>query len=240
MHEVIRVVHPADGDEAGGAEWDALERAVRESPAAAEARRLVVGRPLPGSLRAGRLMVRLGFAGEEQWRRHRADFDALLRDAGAAPLEGAEFGDDGPGAAGRRRDAVTGSAADQAPGADRAPDEDQATGAPVYRALLLRVAPGTGDAALAEFERDLLSMPRHIRSIRAWRLGRVDGSVGPTPWTHVWEQEYTDAAAVTGEYLEHPVHWAVVDRWFDPECPESIVRDRVCHAFCPLGRPVVG
>jgi hypothetical protein len=34
--------------------------------------------------------------------------------------------------------------------------------------------------------------------------------------------------------LMHPIHWAVVDRWFDPECPEVIVRDRVCHSFCAL------
>ena len=28
------------------------------------------------------------------------------------------------------------------------------------------------------------------------------------------------------------IHWAVVDRWFDPECPDVIIRDRLCHSFC--------
>ena len=37
-----------------------------------------------------------------------------------------------------------------------------------------------------------------------------------------------------GPYLMHPIHWAYVDRWFDPECPEVIVRDRVCHSFCDV------
>jgi len=30
-----------------------------------------------------------------------------------------------------------------------------------------------------------------------------------------------------------------VDRWFDPECPEVIVRDRVCHSFCVISDSVL-
>lgn len=37
----------------------------------------------------------------------------------------------------------------------------------------------------------------------------------------------------------HPVHWGSVDRWFDPECPEVIVRERVCHSFCACADPVL-
>jgi len=37
----------------------------------------------------------------------------------------------------------------------------------------------------------------------------------------------------------HPIHWAVVDRWFDPECPDVIVRDRVCHSFCAMPESVL-
>jgi hypothetical protein len=48
----------------------------------------------------------------------------------------------------------------------------------------------------------------------------------------VFEQLFTDADGLMGPYLMHPIHWAVVDRWFDPECPDVIVRDRVCHSFC--------
>jgi len=42
---------------------------------------------------------------------------------------------------------------------------------------------------------------------------------------------FSDADGIMGAYLMHPIHWAVVDQWFDPECPQFIVRDRVCHSF---------
>ncbi|QRY62667.1 Dabb family protein [Gordonia sp. PDNC005] len=97
----------------------------------------------------------------------------------------------------------------------------------VYRALLLRVEPGTAPDVVARFERETLDMPTHISSILAWRLSRVeDGS----SWTHVWEQWFTDTGAVVGQYMLHPVHWARIDRWFDPECPDVIVRAPVIHA----------
>ena len=40
----------------------------------------------------------------------------------------------------------------------------------VYRALFIRVSPGTPQDVLEEFERDLLRMPTHISSICAWRV----------------------------------------------------------------------
>ena len=109
----------------------------------------------------------------------------------------------------------------------------------VYRTLLLRVAPRTPEAVVAEFEADLLRMPLYISTIRAWRLSRVLRATGSSPWTHVWEQEFTDLDGLTGPYLMHPIHWAQVDRWFDPECPEVIVADRVCHSFCTIADPVL-
>ena len=41
--------------------------------------------------------------------------------------------------------------------------------------------------------------------------------MGTSAWTHVFEQEFTDVEGLMGPYLMHPIHWAVVDRWFDPE-----------------------
>jgi hypothetical protein len=82
-------------------------------------------------------------------------------------------------------------------------------------------------------------MPALVSSIGAWRLSRVTTAVGPTQWTHVWEQEFTDHASLLGQYLDHPIHWGVVDRWFDPECTEVIVRDRVCHSFCSIDEPIL-
>ena len=78
-----------------------------------------------------------------------------------------------------------------------------------------------------------------MKTITAWQLSRVDEAVGSTKWTHVFEQEFTDVDGLMGPYLMHPIHWAVVDRWFDPECPEVIVRDRVCHSFCAIGESVL-
>lgn len=82
-------------------------------------------------------------------------------------------------------------------------------------------------------------MPRYVSTIQAWQLSRVDEAIGRTGWTHVFEQEFTDVDGLMGPYLMHPVHWAVVDRWFDPETTDMIVRDRVCHSFCRIDGPVL-
>ena len=105
----------------------------------------------------------------------------------------------------------------------------------VYRTLLLRVAPVPRHRG-RRFEDELRLMPRYVNTITAWQLSRVDEPVGTSEWTHVFEQEFTDVDGLMGPYLMHPIHWAVVDRWFDPECPDVIIRDRVCHSFCVLAR----
>jgi len=108
------------------------------------------------------------------------------------------------------------------------------SGPGVYRVLLLSVKPAIAAAATACFERELLAMPRYIRSIRAWRLSRVTRAAGARSWTHVWEQRYDDLDGLSGEYMMHPYHWAWVDRWFDPENPDWIVDTHLCHSFCAL------
>ena len=52
----------------------------------------------------------------------------------------------------------------------------------------------------------------------------VTGSVA---WTHCYEQEFNDHHVVTHDYLEHPFHWAVADRFFGPEGPEKTVYEFV-------------
>lgn len=107
-------------------------------------------------------------------------------------------------------------------------------GAGIYRVLLLAVKPGADADAVARFEREMLAMPRYIRSIRAWRLSRVTVASGARGWTHVWEQRYDDLDGLAGAYMLHPYHWARVDRWFDPEHPDWIVDTHLCHSFCAL------
>jgi stress responsive alpha/beta barrel protein len=109
----------------------------------------------------------------------------------------------------------------------------------VYRTLLLRVLPETESDITARFEDELRAMPRYVNTITAWQLSRVDEGVGQTDWTHVFEQEFTNVDGLMGAYLMHPIHWSVVDRWFDPECPDVIIRDRVCHSFCQLSEPIL-
>ncbi|MBV8239041.1 MAG: Dabb family protein [Sphingomonas sp.] len=109
----------------------------------------------------------------------------------------------------------------------------------VYRCLLLAVKPGTPEATVRQFESETLAMPHYIGAIRNWRLSRVTKASGARAWTHVWEQEYADIGGLLGPYMTNPYHWARVDRWFDPECPEWIVDTRLCHSFCAFERSVL-
>ncbi|MBZ4018391.1 Dabb family protein [Streptomyces purpurogeneiscleroticus] len=110
----------------------------------------------------------------------------------------------------------------------------------VKRTLLLSVRPGTPTGPIERLEADLLAMPAHISTIRSWSLSRVDWSLTPSRWTHVWEQEYADIEGLTGEYLGHPFHWTCVDRWFDGEIPGAgIVDSQLSHTFRWSAEPVL-
>lgn len=208
MCEVIRIVHLRPGARPDGA----VATRIRKAAADAGAIESLVRAPLPGSINAGDLMVRLRFADGASREAGRSSLDAVLAGPDVERFHGAGF-----------RAEAYGNAAG-------------AADASCYRVLLLRVDPAAGSSEVGRLEKDLLAMPRYMPSIRSWNLSRVESAVGGTAWTHVWEQRFASPADVTGQYLDHPVHWAVVDRWFDPECPESIIRDRVCHAFCAISR----
>ncbi len=109
----------------------------------------------------------------------------------------------------------------------------------VYRVLLLSVDEGIDPALVDRFEAETRTMPYYIPAIRNWQLSRADEATGARRWTHVWEQEYADAAGLMGPYMMHPYHWARIDRWFDPECPERIVDARLCHSFCAMEASVL-
>jgi hypothetical protein len=100
----------------------------------------------------------------------------------------------------------------------------------VKRTLLLRVEDGTDPERVHRFEQELAGMPRHIGAIRNWSLARV--LPNPSGWTHAWEQEYADLDGLRVDYMRHPYHWAVIDRWFDPEHPDRIVDPALAHVFC--------
>lgn len=189
-----------------------LER-VRAAAAGTGARHRIVEPTLPGARNGGDVLVHLRFDTESQWHSATEGFAAACADPRITRVNGANY----TGTASRTNGSAT-----------------------VYRTLLLRVLPQTSADTVARFERDLRSMPRYVPAMTAWQLSRVTEPVGATPWTHVFEQEFTSVEGLMGPYLMHPIHWAVVDRWFDPECPDVIIRDRVCHSFCALSSPVLG
>lgn len=194
-------------------ERDRMLTVLRAAARDAQASRSVVQPTLPGARNGGDILLHLRFDAEARARLALRRFAPLLTDRSVTRVNGANY---------RGR-----------------PVRPSQTPGTVYRALLLRVASGTPAAIVARFERELSSMPRYVSSIRAWQLSRVSEGVGTSAWTHVFEQEFSDVDGLLGPYLMHPIHWAVVDRWFDPECPDVIVHDRVCHSFCDSHDPVL-
>ena len=212
MYSVTRAVHfETTVDDSDRAEYiENIRLAVKEFGAL----RHLVAPTLPGVINGGDVLVHLQFATADDATDIIGALDAALDAPAAARLDGVQY---------------------HASRGHSRPDARRS----IYRALLLRVAPGTPAEAVERFERDLLKMPRYIPSMGAWRLNHVESSIGSTEWTHVWEQEFTDHASLVGQYMNHPIHWAVVDRWFDPECTETVVHDRVCHTFCAVDDVVI-
>ncbi|SEP76540.1 Stress responsive A/B Barrel Domain [Mycobacterium sp. 88mf] len=188
---------------------DRILGALRDAAEHSGASRALVEPTLPGSRNGGDILVHLRFANEADWQK--SDFDEVLADPAISRVNGVIY----RGAPIRRSSGT------------------------VYRALLLRVPTEVGTETVAAFESELSMMPRYVPTITAWQLSRVEQAIGTSEWTHVFEQEFTDVDGLMGPYLMHPIHWAVVDRWFDPETTDIIVRDRVCHSFCELPGPVL-
>ncbi len=169
----------------------------------------VVEPTLPGTRNGGDVLVHLRFHDQDAW--EQSTFDDALTDPAITHVNGATY----RGTPTRRGNGT------------------------VYRALLLRVDQAVDDATVVRFEGELAAMPGFVSTIQAWQLSRVESSLGSSPWSHVFEQEFTDVGGLLGPYLMHPIHWTVVDRWFDPETTDVIVRDRLCHSFCDLPAPVL-
>ena len=175
----------------------------------------VVAPVLEGNFNGGDLAARFAFPDEPAYRAARPAIDAVIAAARASQHNWAFFRD---GASG-----VT------APGL--------ANG--VWRGLLLCADRSQAEALQDQFEAEMVLMPKYIPAIRNWRFSRALESGGELAWTHVWEQEYADLGGLMGPYMLHPYHWASIDRWFDPECPDWIVNVRLCHSFAMLGAAVL-
>ena len=191
----------------------ALREKLQTATSGIGADHVLVQPTLPGVRNGGDLLLHLRFTDEGQWRCHAGSLDGIMADPAVKHVNGVTY---------------TGS-----------PIMTTNEPGTIYRTLLLRVLPETDDSTVARFEDDLSLLPRYVTSICSWQLSRVESATGTSQWTHVFEQEFRDLDGLTGPYLMHPIHWAYVDRWFDPECPEVIIRDRVCHSFCAMGESVL-
>lgn len=218
MYKVTRLLHLTDaGDEMTAA--TTMER-ITTAAESAGALHSLVSRTLPGARNGGDVLAHFQFASPADWARNRTPIDEATSGPAIEHIDAVEYVGGSPVEArgGRRLPART-------PG--------------VYRTLLLRVDAAADPAEVRRFEHATLQMPVHIPAILAWQLSPVRHATGRSQWTHVWEQEFADVDALLGPYMNHPIHWAHVDRWFDPECPEQIVKDRVCHSFCAIPAPVI-
>ena len=210
MCSLTRLIHLAPGAQARAVIPD-----LRDVADASTATSVRIEPTLAGARNGGDILLHLRFPDPEGRIETAAELDDALDCTAVVHVDGAEY-----------RGAARETAAEQP--------------ATVYRTLLLRVSPDTHEAIIKRFESDLSLMPRYVRTITAWQLSRVESAIGTSPWTHVFEQHFTDVDGLMGPYLMHPIHWAYVDRWFDPECPDVIVRDRVCHSFCRSATAVLG
>ena len=208
MFSVTRLIHLAPD-----ADVPALIAELRATADTSDAERVLIGRTLPGVRNGGDILMNVRFRSSEDWATVAGRFATALAAPAINHIDGAEY-------RGVTREVET---------------SKRGT---VFRTLLLRVDPDTDDTTIKRFEADLQLMPRYVRTITSWQLSRVECAIGASPWTHVFEQEFTDVEGLMGPYLMHPIHWAYVDRWFDPECPDVIVRDRVCHSFCNVDASV--
>lgn len=106
------------------------------------------------------------------------------------------------------------------------------------RTILIRTKADLPADALAAFEATLAATPRYITAIRNWRFSRVSASRGAVDWTHCIEQEAADPLVFVGDYLNHPYHWAVVERLFHPDGPEPST-NAFSHTLYPISRSVL-
>jgi hypothetical protein len=175
---------------------------------------------LPGVFNGGDLIWRLSFADEPAYRRA---IDSGAWTSAIAPLLG---------------DSTRVTQIERAAYADGRKG-GHSPGSGVYRVALFCANREPTPERLAAWSDETTSMPRYVKSIRSWQLAKVAEASGTRPWTHVWEQEYDDLQGLMGPYMMHPVHWAYVDRWFDPEYPEWLVDTFLCHSFCETRQPAL-
>lgn len=109
----------------------------------------------------------------------------------------------------------------------------------IWRALVFRVMPHGFPDQAKQLEEETLLLPQFIGTIRSWALSPVSLVEGPKAYTHVWEQEFDSLEGLTGEYMTNPVHWGLVDAWFDADCPQYIVDPQLIQVVGAIDRTIM-
>jgi hypothetical protein len=208
--------------DAGDGATDRLVALLAEhGPALPGVQTSAAGRTLPRALNGGQVLWRIAFGSEQQCRHAHASSgwqEAIM--PALSPAQGA----------------IVDWMAYDADHVDAGRSQGKAG---LWRCLCVAVDDGTPAREIRQFERDLLEMPGRVSAIRNWTLGAVVAGGPPRRWTHVWEQEFVDVSGLEGEYMVDPVHWGLVDGWFDPECPQRIVDPMLIHAAMDIRGPVI-
>lgn len=108
----------------------------------------------------------------------------------------------------------------------------------VKRTILLKVRDDASPEEAASLEQALIEWAQQLPEMACWSLSRVAAASGSVAWTHCYEQEFTVASAVLGSYLNHPFHWAVVDRYCHPEAHQQTA-DRFFHSVRATAQSVL-
>ncbi len=112
-------------------------------------------------------------------------------------------------------------------------------GAGIWRALLFSCFADADPALVRELEQRTQLLPTYVPKILGWGLNRAAWSEGRKPIHFVWEQEYNSVSDLTGPYMNTPVHWGIVDAYFDAECPEYIVDPHLVQVVAAISEPVI-
>ncbi len=220
MFSYLQVIH-IDPSQAAETTQPLLNQLAELSEVLPGVRSAKAGATLPRALNGGQLMWRLSFSSEaDYWACHRSSVWRSKVALALAPERGLSID----------------AAAYDSKFADTSRPRQSRR---IWRCLMLALEPYAGAADTRQLERDLMLMPRYVETIGNWALGRAVSSQGRRSWTHVWEQEFDDVQGLEGPYMTHPIHWGLVDAWFDPECPQRIVDPLLIHAAFEIERTII-
>ena len=113
------------------------------------------------------------------------------------------------------------------------------SGPGVWRALIFRTFPNAASETVRRLEDEVLLFPKYISTIKSWALSPISTVEGPKGFTHIWEQEFDSIEGLTGEYMDHPLHWGLVDSYFDAELPQYIVDPHVIQVVAAIDQSIM-